>query len=163
MKLSTRSTYGLRALVELGLTVGRGPVSATAIATSQDLSVAYLEQLLHRLKKQGVVISIRGPKGGYLLAKEPEQISIGEIVHVLDGPSARANGGSRNGHRPVPPTAVGVRAQAGEHAQRIAHAVFRGVHERLANALDTVTLQDLCDEVREQAGEPLEHRYVFHI
>lgn len=158
MKLSTRSTYGLRALVELGLTVGRGPVSATAIATGQDLSVAYLEQLLHRLKKQGVVISIRGPKGGYLLAKEPEQISIGEIVRVLDGPSATANGGSRNGHLPTPRS-----RQAGEHAQRIAHAVFRGVHERLANALDTVTLQDLCDEVREQAGEPLEHRYVFHI
>ena len=163
MKLSTRSTYGLRALVELGLTVGRGPVSASAIATSQDLSVAYLEQLLHRLKKQGVVISIRGPKGGYLLAKEPEQISIGEIVRVLDGPSATANGGLRNGHLPAPQTAVGVRAQTGEHAQRIAHVVFRGVHERLANALETVTLQDLCDEVREEAGEPLEHRYVFHI
>ena len=161
MKLSTRSTYGLRALVELGLTVGRGPVSASAIATSQDLSVAYLEQLLHRLKKQGLVISIRGPKGGYLLAKEPEQISIGEIVRVLDGPSATANGGLRNGHLPAPPTAVG--AQAGEHAQRVAHVVFRGVHERLANALETVTLQDLCDEVREEAGEPLEHRYVFHI
>ena len=171
MKLSTRSTYGLRALVELGLTVGRGPVSASAIATSQDLSVAYLEQLLHRLKKQGVVISIRGPKGGYLLAKEPEQISIGEIVRVLDGPSATANGGLRNGHLPAcPPTGIrGRRAphdkagQAGAHAQRIAHAVFRGVHERLANALETVTLQDLCDEVREEAGEPLEHRYVFHI
>lgn len=158
MKLSTRSTYGLRALVELGLTVGRGPVSATAIATSQDLSVAYLEQLLHRLKKQGVVISIRGPKGGYLLAKEPGQISIGEIVRVLDGPSATANGGLRNGHVPAPRS-----RQAGEHAQRIAHAVFRGVHERLANTLDAVTLQDLCDEVREEAGEPLEHRYVFHI
>ena len=160
MKLSTRSTYGLRALVELGLTVGRGPVSASAIATSQDLSVAYLEQLLHRLKKQGLVISIRGPKGGYLLAKEPEQISIGEIVRVLDGPSATANGGLRNGHL-LAPTPSG--RQAGEHARRIAHVVFRGVHERLANALETVTLQDLCDEVREEAGEPLEHRYVFHI
>jgi len=69
MKLSTRSTYGMRALVELGLTVGRGPLSAAQIAERQGLSVAYLEQLLHRLKKQGLVISIRGPKGGYLLAQ----------------------------------------------------------------------------------------------
>ena len=160
MKLSTRSTYGLRALVELGLTVGRRAVSASAIATSQDLSVAYLEQLLHRLKKQGVVISIRGPKGGYLLAKEPEQISVGEIVRVLDGSSATANGGVRNGHLPASTTAG---RQAREHAQRIARVVFRGVHERLASALDAVTLQDLCNEVREEAGEPLEHRYVFHI
>lgn len=148
MRLSTRSIYGLRALVELGLEAGRGAVSATAIATSHDLSVAYLEQLLHRLKKHGLVTSIRGPKGGYLLAKEPERISVGQIVRVLDGAASTENGHLRDGRR---------------HAQRIAQAVFRCVHERLVNALDAVSLQDLCDEVREQAGGPLEHRYVFHI
>ena len=85
MKLSTRSTYGMRALVELGLARGRGPLSAAQIARRQGLSVAYLEQLLHRLKKQGMVTSVRGPKGGYLLAREPEQVSVGEIVRTLDG------------------------------------------------------------------------------
>ena len=148
MKLSTRSTYGMRALVELGLAVGRGPLSASLIASKQDLSVAYLEQLLHRLKKQGLVLSIRGPKGGYLLAKEPEQITVGEIVRILDGSRTPENGKTKDGHR---------------HAQRIAHAVFRRVHERLAHSLDEVTLNDLCDEARELAGEPLDHRYVFHI
>ena len=148
MKLSTRSTYGMRALVELGLAVGRGPLSAAFIATQQALSVAYLEQLLHRLKTQGLVVSIRGPKGGYLLAREPEQIAIGEIVRILDGHGALENGKTKESHR---------------HAQRIAQAVFRCVHERLANSLDEVTLKDLCDEVREVAGEPLDHRYVFHI
>lgn len=152
MRLSTRSIYGLRALVELGLSAGRGAVSAMTIATSQDLSVAYLEQLLHRLKKQGLVMSIRGPKGGYLLAKDAEEITIAEIVRVLDGPAATENGnGKRHDNR----------RQA--QAQRIAQAVFRCVHERLAQALEHVSLQDLCDEVREEAGEPLEHRYVFHI
>ncbi|MBI3088140.1 MAG: Rrf2 family transcriptional regulator [Candidatus Omnitrophica bacterium] len=150
MKLSTRSTYGMRALVELGLTVGRGPLSAAQIAERQGLSVAYLEQLLHRLKKQGLVISVRGPKGGYLLAKEPEQITVAEIVRILDGDGMwrNGNGKGKDGHR---------------HAQRIAQAVFRCVHERLEDSLDHVTLKDLCDEVRELAGEPLEHRYVFHI
>lgn len=149
MKLSTRSTYGLRALIELGLAAGRGPLSAAWIAGRQALSVAYLEQLLHRLKKQGLVSSVRGPKGGYLLAKEPEQITVAEIVGVLDGAAAATpNGRSKDGSR---------------HAQRIAQAVYRCVHERLASSLDEVTLKDLCNEVRELAGEPLDHRYVFHI
>ncbi len=148
MKLSTRSTYGMRALVELGLaTSNRSPLSAAAIASKQALSVAYLEQLLHRLKKQGLVRSIRGPKGGYVLAKEPDRITVGEIVRILDGSNDK-----RNGHE----------SNAPRHAQRIAHAVFRCVHERLADALDHVTLQDLCDDVR-GVSEPLEHRYVFHI
>lgn len=175
MKLSTRSVYGLRALVELGLAAGRGPVSAASIAGSQALSVAYLEQLLHRLKKQGLILSTRGPKGGYLLAKDAEEITVAEIVRVLDGSAATHNG---NGLSAVPPAraarsaAGGGMAQAGKRrdrrhiptqAQRIAHAVFRCLHERLARALEAVTLQDVCREVREEAGEPLDHRYVFHI
>lgn len=147
MRLSTRSTYGMRALVELALAAGRGPLSVALIAKQQDLSVAYLEQLLHRLKKQGLVTSVRGPKGGYLLAREPEQITVAEIVRILDG-AATQNGKSKDGHR---------------RAQQIVQAVFRCVHERLANSLDQVTLQDLCNEVREQSHEPLDHRYVFHI
>ena len=148
MRLSTRSTYGMRAMVELGLATRRHPVSVSLIAKQQDLSVAYLEQLLHRLKKRGLVTSIRGPKGGYVLAKKPQQISVGEIVQTLDGMAEAPNGNSHKAPR---------------HAQRIAHAVFHCLHERLANALDEVTLQDLCDEVRDGAEESLDHRYVFHI
>lgn len=158
MRLSTRSTYGMRALVELALSHGRGPVSVSWIAKRQDLSVAYLEQLLHRLKKEGVVTSTRGPRGGYVLAKSPSRITVAEIVRVLDGPAGSngKNGKARDGH---PANGRG----AARHAQRIAHAVFRCVHERLAQSLDTVTLQDLCDEVQAGAGDPLDHRYVFHI
>jgi Rrf2 family protein len=155
MKLSTRSTYGMRALVELALTAGRGPLSATLIAKRQDLSVAYLEQLLHRLKRQGLVSSIRGPRGGYVLARDPHQITMADVVRVLDG----KNGRSRAGSPRASPMASGAR----RHAQRIADTVWRCVHERLAQSLGTVTLQDLCEEVRTDAGEPLDHRYVFHI
>src|SRR3989338_5684308 len=149
MKLSTRSTYGMRALVELGLAAGRGPVSAALIAKQQGLSVAYLEQLLHRLRKRGVVTSVRGPKGGYLLAREPQQISVGEIVRTLDGPAAGQNGQRKNGHRHAPTPKMSV----GGHAQRIAQVVYRCVHERLAHALDEVTLQDLCHEAQTSSEE----------
>jgi Rrf2 family protein len=149
MRLSTRTTYGLRALVELALAAGHGPVSAAFIAKRHGLSVAYLEQLLHRLKKEGLVSSVRGPRGGYVLARVPHQMTVAEIVHILDG---------NNG--------VGVASPGREmpqHAQRIAQTVWRCVHDRLTQSLDSVTLQDLCDEVRSGAGEPLDHRYVFHI
>ena len=154
MRLSTRSTYGMRALVELALASGRGPVSAARIAKRQALSAAYLEQLLHRLKKDGIVRSIRGPRGGYLLAKSPTHITMAEVVRVLDG----ANGGKQpgNGHAKKADDAQ-------RHAAWITQAVRRCVHERLAESLSGVTLQDVCDEVRAIAGEPLDHRYTFHI
>ena len=175
MRLSTRSTYGMRALVELALTASRGPVSAAQIARRQDLSVAYLEQLLHRLKKQRLVSSIRGPRGGYVLAKDPARITMAEVVQVLDGngtgngkPRARE---TRSRVEGVQVIVEGSRARTREakaldvhrHAQRIAQAVWRCVHDRITQSLDAVTLQDLCDEVRAAAGEPLDHRYVFHI
>jgi Rrf2 family protein len=155
----------MRALIELALASGHGPVSATHIAKRQDLSVAYLEQLLHRLKKEGFVSSVRGPRGGYVLAKEPRRITMAQIVRVLEGGNGLANGKSRDGHLPAAPNRrkSASATQAGRHAQRTAHAVWRCVYERLSHSLDAVTLQDLCDDVRSQAGEPLDHRYVFHI
>lgn len=162
MKLSTRSTYGIRALIELAFAAGHGPISAAHIAQRQDLSIAYLEQLLHRLKRQGLVTSTRGPRGGYMLAKEPQKISIADVVTVLD--RANGNGTARHGRRRIFPGRVRVESKAAHRqAQCIAHAVWRCVHERLMASLEAVTLQDLCDEVRAEAGEPLDHRYVFHI
>ena len=158
MKLSTRSTYGMRALVELALAAGHGPVSAALISKRQDLSVAYLEQLLHRLKKEGFVSSIRGPRGGYLLAKQPHHITMAQVVRVLDGGNGDWNGRRSRGGPPRAGT-----KEAHRHAHQIAHAVRRCVHERITQSLDAVTLKDLCDEVRALAGEPMDHRYVFHI
>ncbi len=155
MKLSTRSTYGMRALLELALTASRTPVSASVIAGRQSLSLAYLEQLLHRLKKRGLVSSVRGPKGGYVLARDPARITVGEVVGVLEDHGARQASGS-GGRRPAS-------ARGAARAERIAQAVWRCVHERLIQSLDAVTLKDLCEEVGTQESDPLEHRYVFHI
>ena len=117
-----------------------------------------LDQLLHRLKKDGMVSSIRGPRGGYVLSREAGRITVGEIVRVLDGTNGQAQARGRNGHR----RASGPK-EIQRYAQHIALAVQHCVHERLAQSLNEVTLQDLCDEVNTAAGEPLEHRYVFHI
>ncbi len=85
MKLSTRSQYGTRMMLDLAQHYDEGPVQIGSIARRQDLSVKYLEQLIIPLKKANFIKSVRGPKGGHMLAKPPEEITVGEIVDVLEG------------------------------------------------------------------------------
>ncbi len=85
MKLSTRSRYGTRMMVDLAQHYDEGPVQIGDIAKRQDISVKYLEQLIIPLKEAKFVKSFRGPKGGHMLAKSPKEITIGQIVKVLEG------------------------------------------------------------------------------
>lgn len=85
MKLSTKGRYGLRAVLDLAMHTSEEAVSLSAIAERQGISISYLEQLIAKLKKAGIVNSIRGAQGGYVLAKPPEEISIGEVLRCLEG------------------------------------------------------------------------------
>ena len=85
MKLSTKSRYGTRLMAELAFHYDHGPVSVGEISRRQDISVKYLEQLIIPLKKAGLIKSTRGPNGGYSLTKNPNDITIGEIVEILEG------------------------------------------------------------------------------
>jgi len=84
MKLSTRARYGLRAMIELAHSADGA--TGRSIAESQDLPAAYLEQLMARLRNANLVTSIRGAKGKFVLARNPETINLSEIVIALDGP-----------------------------------------------------------------------------
>ena len=85
MKLSTRSRYGTRMMLDLAQHYGESPIQIGEIARRQDISVKYLEQLIIPLKKANYIKSVRGPKGGHVLAKPPEKITVGEIVELLEG------------------------------------------------------------------------------
>jgi Rrf2 family iron-sulfur cluster assembly transcriptional regulator len=87
MKLSTRSRYGTRILVDLARHHDQGPVQIGEISKRQDISVKYLEQLIRPLKQANLVTSVRGPKGGHLLAKNPQDITLGRIVRLFEGQS----------------------------------------------------------------------------
>jgi Rrf2 family transcriptional regulator, iron-sulfur cluster assembly transcription factor len=87
MKLSTKTRYGTRILIELALKIDQGAVQVSKISASQKISVKYLEQILRILKQAGIVNSVRGPKGGHLLAKDPEEIHLGQIVRLFEGQS----------------------------------------------------------------------------
>lgn len=84
MKLSTRSRYGTKLMCDIARFSGDTPVSLREIAERQNISIKYLEQLITPLKKAGFIRSVRGPKGGYLLTKPSSEISVGEIVWLLE-------------------------------------------------------------------------------
>jgi Rrf2 family protein len=86
MRLSTRSRYGTRLILELALKYNQGPVYLKEISTSQKLSLKYLGQLIIPLKIAGIIKSSRGAHGGYYLAKSPESIKMSEVIRALEGP-----------------------------------------------------------------------------
>jgi Rrf2 family transcriptional regulator, cysteine metabolism repressor len=86
MKLSTKGRYGVKAMFELALHHGQDPVSIKTIAEKQKISDYYLEQLFGSLRKAGLINSIRGAQGGYVLSRPPSEITVANILNVLEGP-----------------------------------------------------------------------------
>lgn len=138
MKLSTKGRYGVKALFELALHHGAGPMSLKQIAERQSLSEHYLEQLAAPLRKGGLVQSVRGAQGGYVLGRSPEQITVADILRVLEGPLDFAGGD---------PDAEG-------------DSVWAKVTERLVQVLDAITLMDLVDDAR---AEGARKNLMYHI
>ena len=85
MKLSTKGRYGLRALIDLALYSEKEAASIASISARQQISESYLEQLIAKLRKAGLVKSVRGAGGGYMLAKPASEISVGDILRALEG------------------------------------------------------------------------------
>lgn len=88
MKVSTRGEYGVRAMVSLAHHFGAGPMSITEISRQTNIPSAYLEQLIAPLRRADLVISKRGAHGGYTLSREPENIRVGDVYRVMEGPVA---------------------------------------------------------------------------
>lgn len=87
MKLSTRSRYSARILLELARNTGQAPLQVSEISKRQNIPAKYIEQLIRTLKSAQLITSSRGPKGGYVLAKDPDAISLGDIVRLFEGQS----------------------------------------------------------------------------
>src|SRR6059058_3076335 len=103
MKVSLKATYGIMAALDLALHNGTSPVRAKSIARRQAIPPRFLEQVLHAMKQAGLVDSLRGAQGGYMLSRLPGEISLADIVEALDGPlappPARGAGGRRHRDR----------------------------------------------------------------
>ncbi|MSO87129.1 MAG: Rrf2 family transcriptional regulator [Acidimicrobiia bacterium] len=144
MKVSTRGDYASRALVSLALQPdGTSPTSVRDIAERTGLPQPYLEQILLALKGAGLVHSKRGVGGGYTLARQPEKITLGEIVSAVDGPIGLGDFGE--------PHQDGACDHEG---QCVLLAVWAGISGRIRTHLDSFTLADIVAMSRGQADWP---------
>ncbi len=136
MRFSTRGRYGTRAMHVLARYYGQGPVPLRKIARDQGISEAYLEQLVSEMRKAGLVKSVRGSQGGYMLARPPEKVTVGDVVRVLEGPIA--------------PTECVANENGGETCRLSPECVSRRVWERVRDSmqevLDSVTLADMLED-----------------
>jgi Rrf2 family transcriptional regulator, cysteine metabolism repressor len=135
MKLSTKGKYGVRAVFEIARHYGNGPITIKEIAERQGISFSYLEQILHKLGKAGVIDSVRGPAGGYLLARRPADLTIGDIVRTLEGPIALSHC--------LEPGETGDCNQADDCVARM---VWVKVGAKIEEALDSISFNDLLQQ-----------------
>lgn len=137
MKLSTRARYGLKALIDLGVNSVNDTVSLQSIAQRQQISVSYLEQLMAMLKKAGLVKSSRGAYGGYQLGKPANEISVGDVLRVLEGSLDAAS-------------CPGIENDGSCHGSDVcvAKIVWQRINDSITNAVDTLMLDQLIEESR---------------
>jgi len=138
VKLSTRTRYGIRAILELAGNRSKGPLQLKIIAQRQDISVKYLEQLVAILKSAGFVRSVRGSKGGYILAKAPNQIKLSDVFNALEGSSAVAVECLEN------------KNYCARAADCMARQLWAQVQDAIETVLQSITLQDLIDRARDK-------------
>ena len=135
MLLSTKGRYGVMAMYDLALHHGCGPVPLSAIAQRKGLSESYLEQLFGTLRKAGLVNSIRGAQGGYLLTARPEEITVGAVIRALEGPLTSSE-------------CVESETACGKSEGCVLRGLWARINDSVNEVLDETTLQDLLD------GEP---------
>jgi Rrf2 family protein len=132
MKVSAKEQYGLRAMAELSKQYGEGPVPLSEVAQAQEISLDYLEQVIPALRDAGLLNSTRGARGGYELARPPDQITIGEVLRALDGDI-------------LPVQCVGDECKdaCARTDECGARTVWQAVHDQVMRTLDGMRLADL--------------------
>lgn len=150
LKLSTKGRYGLKAMFDLAQHFGEGPISLKSIAERQDISEHYLEQLISGLRKAGLVKSVRGAQGGYVLGRETGKITIGDVIRVLEGPIA-----------PVDCVAEEDPECCSKADFCVTRSVWEKVRDSIAGVLDSITLEDMVkDSAQKEADRRL---YMYYI
>jgi Rrf2 family iron-sulfur cluster assembly transcriptional regulator len=132
MRLTTKGRFAVTAMLDLALNSGRGPVTLAAISGRQGISLSYLEQLFGKLRRHQLVESVRGPGGGYYLAKPVEQVSVSAIIIAVDEPlDATQCGGKENCH---------------DDRRCMTHDLWARLNEKMYEYLGSVHLSDLVAE-----------------
>jgi Rrf2 family transcriptional regulator, cysteine metabolism repressor len=133
IRFSSRGEYGIRMMMDLARHFGQGPLALSEVARHENLPAPYLEQLAARLRKAGLLISFHGARGGYELARPPVDITVGDVLRVLEGP--------------ISPMICATEGDTEQQCERqgfcSANLVWERVRDSVAQALDSLTMQDL--------------------
>jgi Rrf2 family transcriptional regulator, cysteine metabolism repressor len=140
MKLSTRTRYAMRAVLELAEHFGKGPLQTRVIAENQDISAKYLEQIMAALKSMGLIRSQRGAKGGYVLANPPEKIKLSDVFDVFEGPVITVE-------------CVSNEKYCKKTSDCVARYIWLEVQRAVRNILQSMTLQDVIDRAKEKRSD----------
>ncbi|MBF0110084.1 MAG: Rrf2 family transcriptional regulator [Magnetococcales bacterium] len=143
MKLTTRGRYAVTAMLDISVHGQTRPTALADISTRQEISLSYLEQLFSKLRRKGLVRSVRGPGGGYMLAASPATISIADIIRAVDEPIQATSCGSSDGCRPS--------------SRCITHHFWQRLGEYLNGYLESVSLDLLARESHGHPGERSGH------
>lgn len=138
MKLSTRGRYGLKAMFQLSLYYGEGPIPLKQIADKQGLSENYLEQLFSILRKEGLVKSVRGAQGGYMLSREPKDITVGQVLRCLEGNMA-----------PSDCVIDGEEIECEREEICVTKLVWIKIKDSIDEVIDSITLQDMKNDANQ--------------
>jgi Rrf2 family iron-sulfur cluster assembly transcriptional regulator len=144
MRLTTKGRFAVTAMLDLALRGGKNPVTLAGISERQDISLSYLEQLFSRLRRHELVESVRGPGGGYYLARPLADLSVADIIRAVDEPiDATQCGGKENCHD--------------EH-RCLTHDLWMGLNAHIYDYLDNVTLASLVAKQDECKDKVLQDR-----
>ena len=158
MKLSTMSRYGVRALFDLAYNSGSLPSQVQDISRRQDISPRYLEQIFQKLKKAGILTSKRGPKGGYCLARKPEEISIRDILLATEGEKlfvdCTVTSNSRKKRKP----------DCAFNGCCVTQTIWSETNNLVFEHFSKITLKDLCESAQAQGlKREVDHRVMYYI
>ena len=145
MKLTTKGRFAVTAMIDLALRQDNGPVTLAGISERQKISLSYLEQLFGKLRRHALVVSVRGPGGGYCLAKPLTEVSVTDIIRAVDEPiDATQCGGLGNCH---------------DDRECMTHDLWTNLNTRIYDYLDSVSLGELvAKQLAKQAEEDLAPR-----
>ena len=136
MRLTTKGRFAVTAMLDLALREGTGPVTLAGISKRQHISLSYLEQLFGKLRRRSLVDSVRGPGGGYTLARSVAQISVAEIIHAVD--------------EPLDATQCGGLENCQEEQRCMTHELWSALNGKMFDYLNSVKLAELVAKQRER-------------
>lgn len=144
MRLTTKGRFAVTAMIDLALRQDGGPVTLAGISQRQEISLSYLEQLFGKLRRHQIVESVRGPGGGYNLARPAEDVTVADIIIAVDEPlDATQCGGKENCH-----------SASHEHGTRcMTHDLWATLNAKMVDYLDSVSLKDLVDQQKQKNSE----------